>query len=188
MANESGAGALRARCRTSSTRRQEEAGADYEVSLESLSQWQLAWRKFRKHRLAIVGLGILATLRHRGDHRADLPAVRFCNVAAAGRDRRRRPRRRRWPTRSVRPAASSATSSRSCQRRPDVAAHRLLEHAHRRHHRDDRRLGRRLPRRLHRQPAHAGRRRHAQPADRSSSSSSSRASSGPARQRLVRSS
>ena len=41
-------------------RRQEEAGADYEVSLESLSQWQLAWRKFRKHRLALVGVGILA--------------------------------------------------------------------------------------------------------------------------------
>ncbi|MCI0345656.1 MAG: ABC transporter permease [Chloroflexi bacterium] len=41
-------------------RRQEEAGADYEVSLESLSQWQLAWRKFRKHRLALVGIGILA--------------------------------------------------------------------------------------------------------------------------------
>lgn len=40
-------------------RRQEEAGADYEVSLESLSQWQLAWRKFRKHRLALVGMGIL---------------------------------------------------------------------------------------------------------------------------------
>jgi peptide/nickel transport system permease protein len=41
-------------------RRQEEAGQDYEVTLESLSQWQLAWRKFRKHRLAIVGVGILA--------------------------------------------------------------------------------------------------------------------------------
>lgn len=40
-------------------RRQAEAGADYEVSLESLSQWQLAWRKFRKHRLALIGLGIL---------------------------------------------------------------------------------------------------------------------------------
>lgn len=40
-------------------RRQAEAGADYEVNLESLSQWQLAWRKFRKHHLAIVGLGIL---------------------------------------------------------------------------------------------------------------------------------
>jgi peptide/nickel transport system permease protein len=40
-------------------RRQEEAGADYEVSLESLSQWQLAWRKFRKHRMALVGMGIL---------------------------------------------------------------------------------------------------------------------------------
>ena len=40
----------------------EEAGADYEVGLESLSQWQLAWRKFRKHRLALIGLGILAVL------------------------------------------------------------------------------------------------------------------------------
>ena len=39
-----------------------EAGQDYEVQLESLNQWQLAWRKFRKHRLAIVGLGILVVL------------------------------------------------------------------------------------------------------------------------------
>jgi ABC-type dipeptide/oligopeptide/nickel transport system permease subunit len=29
--------------------------ADYEVSLESLNQWQLAWRRFRRHRLALVG-------------------------------------------------------------------------------------------------------------------------------------
>ncbi len=29
--------------------------ADYEVSLESLNQWQLAWRRFRKHRLAVIG-------------------------------------------------------------------------------------------------------------------------------------
>jgi peptide/nickel transport system permease protein len=43
-------------------RRVEEAGADYEVNLESLSQWQLAWRKFKKHRLALIGLGILAFL------------------------------------------------------------------------------------------------------------------------------
>ena len=42
--------------------RAEEAGADYEVGLESLSQMQLAWRKFRGHRLALLGLGILATL------------------------------------------------------------------------------------------------------------------------------
>ena len=39
-----------------------EAGQDYEVQLESLNQWQLAWRKFRKHRLAIVGLAILLVL------------------------------------------------------------------------------------------------------------------------------
>ena len=37
-----------------------EAGADYEVSLESLNQWQLAWRKFRHHRLALLGVGVLA--------------------------------------------------------------------------------------------------------------------------------
>jgi peptide/nickel transport system permease protein len=36
--------------------------ADYEVQLESLNQWQLAWRKFRKHRLALAGLGILVVL------------------------------------------------------------------------------------------------------------------------------
>src|SRR5215210_5692640 len=43
--------------------RQGEAGtADYEVGLQSLSQWQLAWRKFRKHRLALIGLGILSFL------------------------------------------------------------------------------------------------------------------------------
>jgi ABC-type dipeptide/oligopeptide/nickel transport system permease subunit len=28
---------------------------DYEVSLEPLSQWQLAWRRFRRHRMAVVG-------------------------------------------------------------------------------------------------------------------------------------
>lgn len=40
-------------------RRAAEAGADYEVNLESLSQTQLAWRKFKRHRLALIGLGIL---------------------------------------------------------------------------------------------------------------------------------
>lgn len=43
-------------------RRIDEAGADYEVQLESLSQWQLAWRKFRTHRLALIGLFILSML------------------------------------------------------------------------------------------------------------------------------
>src|SRR3954471_799805 len=33
---------------------------DVEVSLESLGQWQLAWRRFKLHRLAMVGLGIFA--------------------------------------------------------------------------------------------------------------------------------
>jgi ABC-type dipeptide/oligopeptide/nickel transport system permease subunit len=36
----------------------EVAAADNEVALESLSQWQLARRRFRRHRLALVGLVI----------------------------------------------------------------------------------------------------------------------------------
>ena len=43
-------------------RRADETGADYEVGLESLNQWQLAWRMFRRHKLALVGLGILSVL------------------------------------------------------------------------------------------------------------------------------
>ncbi|HYO42073.1 MAG TPA: ABC transporter permease [Candidatus Limnocylindrales bacterium] len=35
---------------------------DYEVGLKSLNQWQLAWRKFRKHKLALIGLGIIGAL------------------------------------------------------------------------------------------------------------------------------
>jgi peptide/nickel transport system permease protein len=31
---------------------------DFEVQLESLSQWQLAWRRFRRHKLAMVGAGL----------------------------------------------------------------------------------------------------------------------------------
>lgn len=37
-------------------------GADYEVGLRSLSQFELAWRKFREHKLALMGLGILAVI------------------------------------------------------------------------------------------------------------------------------
>lgn len=39
-----------------------EAGADYEVGLQSLTQWEIAWRKFRRHRLALFGLVLLAIL------------------------------------------------------------------------------------------------------------------------------
>jgi peptide/nickel transport system permease protein len=28
---------------------------DYDVQLESLNQWQIAWRRFRRHRMAIIG-------------------------------------------------------------------------------------------------------------------------------------
>jgi peptide/nickel transport system permease protein len=36
--------------------------ADNEVALESLSQWQLAWRRFKRHRLALVGAVIFLTI------------------------------------------------------------------------------------------------------------------------------
>ena len=38
------------------------AAEDYEVGLKSLNQWQLAWRKFRKHKLALIGLLIIGIL------------------------------------------------------------------------------------------------------------------------------
>ena len=28
---------------------------DYDVQLESLNQWQLAWRRFKRHRMALLG-------------------------------------------------------------------------------------------------------------------------------------
>ncbi len=34
--------------------------ADFEVALQSLSQWQLAWRRFRRHRMAVIGTGVFA--------------------------------------------------------------------------------------------------------------------------------
>jgi peptide/nickel transport system permease protein len=36
------------------------ATADVEVALESLSQWQLVWKRFQRHRMALIGLGIFA--------------------------------------------------------------------------------------------------------------------------------
>jgi peptide/nickel transport system permease protein len=35
---------------------------DFEVQLESLNQWQLAWRRFKKHRLAVAGSGIFLAM------------------------------------------------------------------------------------------------------------------------------
>ena len=37
-------------------------GADFEVALVSLNQWQLAWRRFRKHKLAMFGAGLFLTM------------------------------------------------------------------------------------------------------------------------------
>ena len=34
------------------------APADFEVALESLNQWQLAWRRYQRHRLAVVGAAV----------------------------------------------------------------------------------------------------------------------------------
>lgn len=36
--------------------------ADYEVSLESLNQWQIAWRRFKRHRLALIGAVIFGVM------------------------------------------------------------------------------------------------------------------------------
>jgi len=38
------------------------ATADVEVALESLSQWQLAWRRFKRHKMALLGLGIFGVM------------------------------------------------------------------------------------------------------------------------------
>jgi len=35
------------------------APGDFEVALESLNQWQLAWRRFKRHRLALIGASYL---------------------------------------------------------------------------------------------------------------------------------
>ncbi len=60
---------------------------DYEVGLKSLNQWQLAWRKFRKHKLALIGLAVLAVLLVGGGHRPHPDAVQLHRHPAAGRDR-----------------------------------------------------------------------------------------------------
>jgi ABC-type dipeptide/oligopeptide/nickel transport system permease subunit len=38
------------------------AGTDYEVALESLNQWQIAWRRFRRHKLAMVGAFVFGVM------------------------------------------------------------------------------------------------------------------------------
>ena len=140
------------------------SGADYEVNLESLSQWQLAWRKFKTHRLALIGLGILLVALRRRDRRPDPDAVRLQRDPAAGRQGLCRPAAvapalvrgdRRPPARRLHARR---------QRGADLAPDRLLEHVHRRVHRHDRRIDRRLSRRVRRQPPDADRRRDAEPA------------------------
>ena len=110
-------------------RRAAEAGADYEVDLESLNQWQLAWRKFRRHRLALIGLGILAFMIVVAIIGPFLMPFDFDDIPQPGRDRLPGPRRRR----SQHPFGETGGLQRDVlharrQRRPDVADHRLLEH------------------------------------------------------------
>ena len=38
------------------------SSTDYEVALVSLNQWQLAWRRFRKHHLALIGAAIFLAM------------------------------------------------------------------------------------------------------------------------------
>jgi ABC-type dipeptide/oligopeptide/nickel transport system permease subunit len=38
------------------------APSDFEVALVSLNQWQLAWRRFRRHKLAMFGAGLFLTM------------------------------------------------------------------------------------------------------------------------------
>jgi peptide/nickel transport system permease protein len=40
----------------------DDADADVEVALESLSQWQLAFRRFKRHRLALIGVAIFGLM------------------------------------------------------------------------------------------------------------------------------
>ena len=86
------------------------APEDYEVGLKSLNQWQLAWRKFRNHKLAIIGLGLIFV----ADPDRDRSAPSCCRSASPTSPSRTRswPRAaaRASPTRWARPAASSATS------------------------------------------------------------------------------
>jgi ABC-type dipeptide/oligopeptide/nickel transport system permease subunit len=37
-------------------------GDDFEVALQPLSQWQLAWRRFRRHRMALLGSVMVGTM------------------------------------------------------------------------------------------------------------------------------
>jgi len=36
--------------------------SDFEVALVSLNQWQLAWRRFRRHKMALFGSGLFLTM------------------------------------------------------------------------------------------------------------------------------
>ena len=140
------------------------ATPDYDVGLVSLNQWQIAWRRFRRHRLAMFGtalfFGIVAgaivlpfffpydfyTIP------TPDPACRIGCPPSAGalvRHDRRAPARRLHAGR---------------QRRPDLTRHRHRRGAWRRDHRVDRRWRRGLLRRLDRQRPDARGRRAAEPA------------------------
>ncbi len=85
------------------------APEDYEVGLKSLNQWQLAWRKFRNHKLALIGLGLIGMLIlvatiGPSSCRSASPTSRYRTRSYP------RAAARASPTRWARRAASSATS------------------------------------------------------------------------------
>ena len=88
------------------------AHPDYDVQLESLNQRQLAWRRFRRHRMALLGatlffsmvaIGIVGPILLPFDKSSFVP-LRSARTRTVG--------RRCWcptSTRSARPSSSSTT-------------------------------------------------------------------------------
>ncbi|CAN5720510.1 ABC transporter permease [soil metagenome] len=65
------------------------AAADNEVALESLSQWQLARRRFRRHRLAMIGLaifGLMSLVAVVGPYLVPYEALNFPGASRPGGD------------------------------------------------------------------------------------------------------
>lgn len=59
------------------------AQADTEVALVSLNQWQLAYRRFRHHRLAMIGLGVFLFMIMVGILGPELRPYEFTNIPGA---------------------------------------------------------------------------------------------------------
>ena len=147
--------------------------ADFEVGLVSLNQWQIAWRRFKSHKLAVFGSLLFLTIVAAASRRPLLlsrttsTTCRRPSQTAPGDPERSRQRlpARAPSTRSGPPAACGAMGFVvRGQWRTTLAHHRRRRCIGGHDHRHDRRRRGRLLRRLDRQPADAHRRRHAEPA------------------------